>query len=176
MASSGRGPHRTSPAGSSRRSADRTGPTPTSLRKRAAGRAGSRLALFPRSCTGSSRTSTCWQPTNRFRRRAVNPCCTASPTAACGFTWRSAETQERIRRGRPSAAIELVHRRWTSWRGPVVEPLIRDALSLAAGELPWPDATTVGGWWNRAFQPEIDLIGADRGPVARTIHYAGSVK
>jgi uncharacterized protein len=58
----------------------------------------------------------------------------------------------------------------------VVEPLIRDALSLAAGELPWPDATTVGGWWNRAFQPEIDLIGADRGPVARTIHYAGSVK
>jgi uncharacterized protein len=86
------------------------------------------------------------------------------------------DAQERTRRGRPSAAIELVHRRWTSWRGRVVEPLIRDALSLAAGELPWPDATTVGGWWNRAFQPEIDLIGADRGPVARTIHYAGSVK
>jgi hypothetical protein len=86
------------------------------------------------------------------------------------------DAQERTRRGRPAAAIELVHRRWTSWRGRVVEPLIRDALSLAAGELPWPDATTVGGWWNRAFQPEIDLIGADRGPVAGTIHYAGSVK
>jgi uncharacterized protein len=86
------------------------------------------------------------------------------------------DAQERTRRGRPASAIELVHRRWTSWRGRVVEPLIRDALSLAAGELPWPAATAVGGWWNRAFQPEIDLIGADRAPVASTIHYAGSVK
>lgn len=29
---------------------------------------------------------------------------------------------------------------------------------------------------NRAFQPEIDLVGADRAPVAREICYAGSVK
>jgi hypothetical protein len=54
--------------------------------------------------------------------------------------------------------------------------VIREALSLAAADLPWPEATAVGGWWNRAFQPEIDLIGADRAPVARNIYYAGSVK
>jgi hypothetical protein len=54
--------------------------------------------------------------------------------------------------------------------------MIREALSLSAGELPWPEATAVGGWWNRAFDPEIDLIGADDAPVARTIYYAGSVK
>jgi uncharacterized protein len=34
----------------------------------------------------------------------------------------------------------------------------------------------VGGWWNRAFQPELDLVGADRAPIAREIYYAGSVK
>jgi len=49
-------------------------------------------------------------------------------------------------------------------------------LSLSANDLPWPDAVAVGGWWNRAFQPEIDLVGADRAPVARKIYYVGSVK
>jgi hypothetical protein len=49
-------------------------------------------------------------------------------------------------------------------------------LSLAADGLPWPAATAVGGWWNRAFQPEIDLIGADREPIATRIYYAGSIK
>ena len=34
----------------------------------------------------------------------------------------------------------------------------------------------MGGWWNRAFDPEIDLIGADRAPVATKLWYAGSVK
>jgi uncharacterized protein len=42
--------------------------------------------------------------------------------------------------------------------------------------LPWPEATVVGGWWNRAFNPEIDLVGADRGPVARKLWYVGSAK
>lgn len=80
------------------------------------------------------------------------------------------------RRGRPEAAVGLVIRRWPSWRGRAVEPTIREALSLAATDLPWPEAAAVGGWWNRAFDPEIDLIGADRGPVARKLWYAGSVK
>lgn len=57
-----------------------------------------------------------------------------------------------------------------------MEPIIREALSLAAADLAWPEATAVGGWWNRAFDPEIDLIGADRTPVARKLWYAGSVK
>ncbi|HEU5416932.1 MAG TPA: ATP-binding protein [Streptosporangiaceae bacterium] len=83
---------------------------------------------------------------------------------------------ELSRRGRAAAASTLIGRRWTSWRGRAVEPVIREALSLAAVDLPWPEATAVGGWWNRAFDPEIDLIGADRVPVATRISYAGSVK
>ncbi|WP_405616499.1 ATP-binding protein [Streptomyces sp. NBC_00076] len=82
------------------------------------------------------------------------------------------------RRGRPEAAYRLVVRRWAAWRGRAVEPLIREALELAAvsGDFPWPDTAEVGGWWNRKFSPEIDLIGADRAPVANTLHFAGSVK
>lgn len=84
--------------------------------------------------------------------------------------------QEWSRRGRPAPAKALLRRRWASWRGRAVEPVIREALSLSAGDLPWPEVTAVGGWWNRAFQPEIDLVGADRAPAARQIYYAGSVK
>ncbi|MEV2210781.1 ATP-binding protein [Streptomyces sp. NPDC050997] len=82
------------------------------------------------------------------------------------------------RRGRPESAYRLVVRRWAAWRGRAVEPLIREALELAAasGDFPWPDTAVVGGWWNRRFSPEIDLIGADRDPVAHTLHFAGSVK
>ena len=36
-----------------------------------------------------------------------------------------------------------------------MEPVIQEALSLAAADLPWPEATAVSGWWNRAFDPEI---------------------
>ena len=88
----------------------------------------------------------------------------------------SRAAHELSRRGRAEAAAALTSRRWASWRGRAVEPVVREALSLAAADLPWPEATVVGGWWNRAFDPEIDLIGADRAPVARKLWYAGSVK
>jgi uncharacterized protein len=83
---------------------------------------------------------------------------------------------ELSRRGRATAASALISRRWASWRGRAVEPVIREALSLAAADLPWPEAAATGGWWNRAFDPEIDLVGADRAPVATKLWYAGSVK
>lgn len=85
---------------------------------------------------------------------------------------------EQVRRGRPEAAWQLVERRWTSWRGRAVEPLIRESLELAAaaGTLPWPQVEAVGGWWNRRFDPEVDLVGADKAPVASKIYFVGSVK
>lgn len=93
---------------------------------------------------------------------------------------RRAEGRENdlARRSQSGAAFQLVERRWSSWRGRAVEPLARHALELAAlsGRLPWPDAEAVGRWWNRQFSPEVDLVGADRAPVARRIVFAGSIK
>jgi hypothetical protein len=40
----------------------------------------------------------------------------------------------------------------------------------------WEEVEAVGGWWNRSFNPEIDLVGADSAPIAKTIYFAGSVK
>lgn len=88
------------------------------------------------------------------------------------------QAEELARRGRAEAAFRLIQRRWHAWRGRAVEPLVREALELAAvsGRLPWPDAAAVGGWWNRRFDPEIDLVGADRSPTARRVFFTGSIK
>ncbi|MEV6414149.1 ATP-binding protein [Kribbella sp. NPDC051718] len=85
---------------------------------------------------------------------------------------------EQARRGRPEAGFRIIERRWTAWRGRAVEPLVRESLELAglSGGLPWPDVETVGGWWNRQFDPEVDLVGADRGPIATALAFAGSIK
>ncbi|GAB4006733.1 hypothetical protein GCM10029992_58480 [Glycomyces albus] len=40
-----------------------------------------------------------------------------------------------------------------------------------------PDSTVeVGGYWTRTNDVEIDLVGADRSPVAKRVGYLGSVK
>jgi len=86
--------------------------------------------------------------------------------------------QELVQRGRPQSAFQIIQRRWSSWRGKAVEPLIRESLELAAlaGTLPWPKVERVGSWWNRQFNPELDLVGADRAPIAQHISFVGSIK
>lgn len=86
--------------------------------------------------------------------------------------------QEQAQRGRPAVGFRAIERQWSSWRGRAVEPLVREALELAAaaGDLPWPDTEVIGGWWNRQFNPELDLVGADQAPVAGRIDFVGSIK
>jgi AAA+ ATPase superfamily predicted ATPase len=86
--------------------------------------------------------------------------------------------QDQVRRGRPEAAFRLIERRWSAWHGRAVEPIVRESLELAAvdGALPWNGVERVGGWWNRQFDPEVDLVGVDRAPAARAIGFVGSVK
>ncbi|WP_026925442.1 ATP-binding protein [Glycomyces arizonensis] len=88
------------------------------------------------------------------------------------------EAQSHARRGRGGQAFGVIERRWSSWLGKAVEPLVRESLEMAAlaGRLPWEDVEAVGGWWNRRFDPEIDLVGADRARIAKAIRFAGSVK
>lgn len=79
-------------------------------------------------------------------------------------------------RGRPDLALRRIERSWTAWRGRAVEPLVRDSLARLLPDDTWPDTEAVGGWWNRQNNPEIDLVGADREPVATAVDFVGSVK
>ncbi|WP_203187121.1 ATP-binding protein [Streptomyces pratensis] len=81
-----------------------------------------------------------------------------------------------IERGRGDRVLESIRTSWTSWRGRAVEPVIREALwRLTDDRL--PEATNViGGYWTRTNDPEIDLVGADRSPIAKKITLVGSIK
>jgi uncharacterized protein len=80
-----------------------------------------------------------------------------------------------IERGRGDRVLLRILDAWPAWRGRAIEPIVREALArMSHPQL--PDAAEVGGWWPRTNAPEIDVIGADRGPVARRILYAGTIK
>jgi AAA+ ATPase superfamily predicted ATPase len=81
-----------------------------------------------------------------------------------------------IERGRGDVVLSRIERSWTSWRGRAVEPIIRESLLRLLPNTDWPDTEAVGGWWNRQNNPEIDLVGADREPIAGRIHFVGSIK
>lgn len=81
-----------------------------------------------------------------------------------------------IERGRGDLALERIEKGWTSWRGRAVEPVVRESLLRLLPDDAWPDTEAVGGWWNRQNNPEIDLVGADREPVAGAVHFLGSIK
>ena len=78
-------------------------------------------------------------------------------------------------RGLGHLAYQRVEASWSSWRGRAVEPLVRESLQrlLMAQR---GEAVAIGGWWNRQNNPEIDLVVADKAPVARRVHWLGSVK
>jgi hypothetical protein len=79
-------------------------------------------------------------------------------------------------RGRGDLVHRRIERSWASWRGRAVEPVIRESLAMMLPADEWPETEAIGGWWNRQNNPEIDLIGADRSPVANRIHFVGSIK
>lgn len=81
-----------------------------------------------------------------------------------------------IERGRGDLTVERIRRDWTSWRGRVVEPVIREALARLLPDDVLPPAPAIGGYWTRTNDIEIDLVGADRAPVAQRLVFVGSVK
>ena len=83
--------------------------------------------------------------------------------------------QPEIERGRGDLLLRRIEASWTSWRGIAIEPMIRDALYRMSDQLPG-DTRVVGSYWTRSNTPQIDLVGADREPVAKRISFVGSVK
>ncbi len=79
-----------------------------------------------------------------------------------------------IERGRGDLVMDRIRRSWTSWRGMAAEPVIRESLRRMDG---LPEGTAaIGGYWNRTNNPEIDIVGADREPIAKKITMVGSIK
>ena len=81
-----------------------------------------------------------------------------------------------IERGRGDQVLAAIKGKGTSWRGRAVEPVVRESLlRLPAGMLP-EGTEVVGGYWTRGNDPEIDLVGADRSPIAKKVTMTGSIK
>lgn len=80
-----------------------------------------------------------------------------------------------IERGRGDLVMRRVRASWSSWRGTAIEPVIREALRRVSDQLPG-EPQAIGGYWTRTNDPEIDLVGADREPVAQRISFVGSIK
>jgi uncharacterized protein len=81
-----------------------------------------------------------------------------------------------IERLRGDLALTAVRERWESWRGQAIEPLLRESLARLLPAAGLPAAPVVGGYWTRSNDVEIDIVGADREPVARRLFFLGSIK
>jgi hypothetical protein len=82
-----------------------------------------------------------------------------------------------IRRGRPDLTIVRVRRDWPDYRGRAIEPIVREALTrLAADDPGLGGAETVGGWWPRANNPEVDLVGVTPAQNPKRVSFIGSIK
>lgn len=81
-----------------------------------------------------------------------------------------------IERGRGDLTLDRIRRDWTTWRGRVVEPLIREALFRLVPDGRLPSAGAIGSYWTRTNNVEIDIVGADRSPVAEELLFVGSIK
>ncbi|GAA2637528.1 ATP-binding protein [Streptomyces vastus] len=83
---------------------------------------------------------------------------------------------EEIERGRGDLTLGRIRENWTSWRGRAVEPLVREALARLLPDAKLPAAPAIGAYWTRTNDVEIDIVGADRGPIAKELLFVGSVK
>ncbi|SDL74885.1 hypothetical protein SAMN05216298_5040 [Glycomyces sambucus] len=82
----------------------------------------------------------------------------------------------KVERGRGDLVLKAIRQGWTSWRGRAIEPVVREALWRLAPDLLPAGTDAVGGYWTRSNNPEIDIVGADREPVAKRVTAVGSVK
>ena len=81
-----------------------------------------------------------------------------------------------IDRGRGELILADVRRDWSTFRGRAIEPIVRDGLEQLLPDERFGAARYVGGWWNRNNSIEVDLVGAERRPVAERVDFVGSVK
>jgi uncharacterized protein len=78
-----------------------------------------------------------------------------------------------VDRMRSDLTLARIERSWTDWRGRAVEPLVREALARLLPARGVPAAPVIGGYWTRSNDVEIDIVGADREPIASQLLFLG---
>jgi AAA+ ATPase superfamily predicted ATPase len=84
-----------------------------------------------------------------------------------------------VERGRGDRVLQRIRDEWTLWRGRAIEPVIRESIARMPHEdlqVPVDVTMAVGGFWNRTNTVEVDLVLADKEPVAKSIFGVGSIK
>ncbi|MEU4238051.1 DUF234 domain-containing protein [Actinoplanes sp. NPDC026619] len=81
-----------------------------------------------------------------------------------------------IERLRGDITLERIRVGWTAWRGRAIEPLLRESLARLLPDGVLPSAPAIGSYWTRSNSVEIDIVGADREPVAKHLLFVGSIK
>jgi uncharacterized protein len=81
-----------------------------------------------------------------------------------------------IERRRGDLTLRRVAEKWSSWRGRAIEPLVREALARLLPDDRLPAAEAIGAYWTRGNDVEIDIVGADRAPIAKEVRFVGSIK
>jgi AAA+ ATPase superfamily predicted ATPase len=81
-----------------------------------------------------------------------------------------------IERGRGQVVADAVRREFSTFRGRSIESAVRGAIERMLPDARFAAAAYVGGYWNRTGAIEVDLVGGDHVPVARTVSFVGSIK
>lgn len=81
-----------------------------------------------------------------------------------------------IERGRGGLVVETVRRDFSTFRGRSIESTIREALERVLPSERYGSAVHVGAYWNRTSTIEVDLVGGDALPVAKSVAFIGSIK
>ena len=81
-----------------------------------------------------------------------------------------------IDRMRSDLTVDRIRSGWTTWRGRAIEPLLREAIARILPAEGIPAAPAVGSYWTRGNEIEIDIVGADRAPIAMELLFLGSIK
>lgn len=81
-----------------------------------------------------------------------------------------------IERLRGDLTTRRARKGWTSWRGRTIEPLLRESLARLLPDDHLPSAPAIGAYWTRSNSVEIDIVAADREPVAEQLLFLGSIK
>jgi hypothetical protein len=82
---------------------------------------------------------------------------------------------ELIERGRGVSVAHGVLEAWPQYRGIAIEPTVREAVETLASEGLAPDTVSVGSYWTRRHDVEVDLVGLGRGKTP-SVTLVGSIK